>query len=126
MKIKQRIALSSFITILVLMTLMFFVFYFFIYEQAKKERISFFKSESVSVARNFSTSIDYYQTIVKKYAPSKEFLFLLNDNYFIRNLSVNSAKKLIENIKHNEQAINNIYIFDQKHKEVFKKKYLST
>jgi diguanylate cyclase (GGDEF)-like protein len=122
MKIKQRIILSSFITISVVMTLMFLLFYFFIYSKAKEERISIFKSESIRLARNFSTSIDYYKTIVKKYAPSKEFIFLLNDNYFISNLSVNSSKRLIENIKKSEQGIKDIYIFDQKSKEVFNKK----
>jgi len=122
MKIKQRIILSSFITISVVMTLMFLVFYFFIYSKAKEERIAIFKSDSISLARNFSISIDYYKTIVKKYAPSKEFVFLLNDNYFIRSLSVNSSKRLIEDIKSSEQAIKNIYIFDQKYKEIFNKK----
>ena len=122
MRIKQRIILSSFVTVVVAMLLMFGVFYFFAFSKAKEERVAIFKSNSITLSHKFNDGLKYYNTIVKKYAPSKEFIFLLNDNYFVSSLSVNSSKKLINEIKNREKAVKKIYIFNKKHKELFNKK----
>lgn len=98
------------------------VFYYFAYSTAKKERMSFFQEKSINQVSKFVNISDYYQTIVKKYAPSKEFVFLLNENFFVKNLSVKSSKDLIAQIKKSEKNIKNIYIFDSNYKEVFSQK----
>lgn len=122
MKIRKRIILSSFSTIIVSMLLVISVFYFFAYSNARMERISIFKEKSTNLVDNFTNMIDYYKTIVKKYAPSKEFVFLLNDNFFVKSLSVNSSKELITQIKSNEKSLKQIYVFDKKNREMFSQK----
>ena len=122
MKIKNRIVLFSFTTVGLSMFLIFLLFYFFIFSEAKRERIAIFESQSINVVKKFDNFLNYYKTVIKKYAPSKEFIYLLNENYFISNLSINSSKKLINKIKINENEIKEIYIFDKKNKEMFEKK----
>jgi len=104
------------------MLLIVSVFYFFAYSNAKDERVTIFKEKSQNLVRNFKNMTGYYMTIVKKYAPSKEFVFLLNENFFVKNLSVNSSKDLIKQIKDSEKNIENIFIFDSEYKEVFSQK----
>ena len=122
MKIRKRIILSSFGTIAISMILIVSLFYFFAYSNARVERVSIFKEKSINLVKNFTSMVDFYQTIVKKYAPSEEFVFLLNENYFVKNLSINSSKDLIKQIKRVEKSIKSIYIFDNENKEVFSKK----
>lgn len=121
MKIKHRIVLFSFTATLLSMLLTFLVFYFFIFAEIKKDRVEVFKSHSISLIQKFNDFVDYYYTAVKKYALYKDFVFVTNENFAIKNLSLKSAKKIQHKIISEEDGLKEIYIFDKNYKEVFGK-----